>query len=169
MYLLFETSPDWSQGWRDIFFFYLDFGCGAVSSNVLIICAVYWSLGRRGYFGFSNVVLVRIWQEDHVSYNPMSGRVVDRYTNRSNVIMYTCLGVSRCRHVRRDRLPAVAGKTFPAFPTQVQRSILRIWQEAHGLIIQSDVWIWELIGRVVNPTCNSVIAHWHIVSTSTYK
>ena len=31
---------------------------GALSSNVFTICAVYWSLGRRGFFGVSNVVLV---------------------------------------------------------------------------------------------------------------
>ena len=31
---------------------------GSLSSNVFTICAVYWSLGRRGYFGVSNVVLV---------------------------------------------------------------------------------------------------------------
>ena len=31
---------------------------GALSSNVFTICAVYWSLGRRGYFGVSNGVLV---------------------------------------------------------------------------------------------------------------
>ena len=33
----------------------------------------------------------------------------------------------------RDRLPAVAGKTFPAFPAHAQPAILRIWKEAHGL------------------------------------
>ena len=31
---------------------------GPLSSNVLTIYAVYWSLGRRGYFGVSNVGLV---------------------------------------------------------------------------------------------------------------
>ena len=31
---------------------------GPLSSNVFTICAVYWSLGRRGYFGVSNVALV---------------------------------------------------------------------------------------------------------------
>ena len=34
------------------------FGGGALSSNIFTICAVYWSLGRRGYFGVSNVALV---------------------------------------------------------------------------------------------------------------
>ena len=34
------------------------FWWGALRSNVFTICAVYWSLGRRGYFGVSNVVLV---------------------------------------------------------------------------------------------------------------
>ena len=36
-----------------------------------------------------------------------------------------------CRDACRDRLPAVAGKTFPAFPAHAQLAILRIWQEAH--------------------------------------
>ena len=31
-------------------------------------------------------------------------------------------------------LKSVAGKTFPAFPTHAQPTILRIWQEAHGPI-----------------------------------
>ena len=56
MYLLFEASPGWLPGWRG--FFLPQFWWGALSSNVLTICAVYWSLGRRGYFGVSNVVLV---------------------------------------------------------------------------------------------------------------
>ena len=54
MYLLFETSP----GWRG--FFLNSIWWGPLSSNVFTICAVYWSLGRRGYFGVSNVVLVFI-------------------------------------------------------------------------------------------------------------
>ena len=37
-----------------------------------------------------------------------------------------------CRDACRDRLPAVAGKTFPAFPAHAQPTILRIWQEAHA-------------------------------------
>ena len=52
MYLLFETSP----GWRG--FFLNSIWWEPLSSNVFTICAVYWSLGRRGYFGVSNVVLV---------------------------------------------------------------------------------------------------------------
>ena len=65
MYLLFEASPgDYQVG--ELFFFNLNFGAlrgggAGVSSNVFTICAVYWSLGRRGYFGVSNVVLVYIW------------------------------------------------------------------------------------------------------------
>ena len=39
-----------------------------------------------------------------------------------------------CRDTCRDRLPAMAGKTFPAFPAHAQTSILRIWQEAHVTI-----------------------------------
>ena len=43
------------------FFFFLPrFGGGALSFNVFTICAVYWSLGRRVYFGVSNVVLVAL-------------------------------------------------------------------------------------------------------------
>ena len=34
---------------------------GPLSSNVFTICAVYGSLGRRGYFGVSNVVLVQYY------------------------------------------------------------------------------------------------------------
>ena len=56
MYLLFETSPGWLPGWRG--FFLTQFWWGALSSNVFTICAVFWSLGRRGYFGVSNGVLV---------------------------------------------------------------------------------------------------------------
>ena len=56
MYLLFEASPGWLPGWRG--FFLPQFWWVALSSNVFTICAVYWSLGRRGYFGVSNVVLV---------------------------------------------------------------------------------------------------------------
>ena len=41
---------------REVFF--NSIWCGPLSSNVFTICAVYWSLGRRGYFGVSNVVLV---------------------------------------------------------------------------------------------------------------
>ena len=40
---------------------------GALSSNVFTICALYWSLGRRGYFGVSNVVLV--FQNDWFLWN----------------------------------------------------------------------------------------------------
>ena len=61
MHLLFETSPGWLPGWRVFLFWFLflpRFGGGALSSNVFTICAVYWFLGRRGYFGVSNVALV---------------------------------------------------------------------------------------------------------------
>ena len=36
-----------------------------------------------------------------------------------------------CRDACRDCLPAVAGKTFPAFPSVCAPAILHIWQEAH--------------------------------------
>ena len=57
MYLLFETSP----GWR--VFFFNSIWWGPLSSNVFTICAVYWSLGRRGYFSVSNGVLVYSWEQ----------------------------------------------------------------------------------------------------------
>ena len=38
---------------------------GPLSSNVLTIYAVYWSLGRRGYFGVSNVGLVYSFRARH--------------------------------------------------------------------------------------------------------
>ena len=44
-------------------FFLSRFGGGALSSNVFTICAVYWSLGRRGYFGDSNVVIVPLCKQ----------------------------------------------------------------------------------------------------------
>ena len=37
-----------------------------------------------------------------------------------------------CRDACRDRLSAVAGKTFQAFPAHAQPAISRIWQEANG-------------------------------------
>ena len=40
--------------------FFPQFWWGALTSNVFTICVVYWSLGRRGYFGVSNVVLVMV-------------------------------------------------------------------------------------------------------------
>ena len=58
------------------------------------------------------------------------------------------------RHARasgacQDRLPAEAGKTFPAFPAHAQPAILRIWQEAHEFdynawmaIIWWYDWVW---------------------------
>ena len=41
-------------------FFFNSIWWGTLSSNVFTICAVYWSLGRRGYFGISNGILVLI-------------------------------------------------------------------------------------------------------------
>ena len=43
------------------FFFFNSIWWGPLSSSVFTICAVYWSLGRRGYFGVSNVVLVQYY------------------------------------------------------------------------------------------------------------
>ena len=66
---LFETSPGWLQDWRG--FLYRRFGGGALSSNVFTICAVYCYLGRRGYFGVSNVALVSIYLQPLVAYELM--------------------------------------------------------------------------------------------------
>ena len=44
---------------KGFFFFLPQNGGGALSSNVFTICAVYWSLDCRGYFGVSNVALVK--------------------------------------------------------------------------------------------------------------
>ena len=53
----------------DFFKFFLpQFGGGALSSNIFTICAIYWSLGCRGYFGVSNVVLVENMLEMFLSY-----------------------------------------------------------------------------------------------------
>ena len=37
-----------------------------------------------------------------------------------------------CRDACQGRLPAVVGKTIPAFPANAQPAIWRIWQEAHN-------------------------------------
>ena len=68
---------------------------GPLSSNVFTICAVYWSLGRRGYFGVSNVVLVfsensnltlfNLWTlflsiAIKIAFGPHTLRCIDRYS-----------------------------------------------------------------------------------------
>ena len=59
MYLLFENSPGWLLGWR----FVRGWGVGEHSAPMfLLFGAVYWSLGRRGYFGVSNVAHVIIYK-----------------------------------------------------------------------------------------------------------
>ena len=68
MYLLFETSPGWLPGWRG--FFFNSIWWGALSSNVFTICAVYWSLGRRGYFRVSNGVLVITCDSEVIMFSP---------------------------------------------------------------------------------------------------
>ena len=65
IYLLLETSPGSLLGWR---FFLPRFGGGELSSNVFAICAEYWSLGRRWYFGVSNVALVLQWWDAEISH-----------------------------------------------------------------------------------------------------
>ena len=69
MYLLFETLPGWLLGWRVFFFFFLLYffrvwvrGLYLVGEHsapmYLLFGAIYWSLGRRGYLGASNITLV---------------------------------------------------------------------------------------------------------------
>ena len=43
-----------------------------------------------------------------------------------------------CRDACRDRLPAVAGKTFPASPVNAQLPIFHIWKEAHDVNSDND-------------------------------
>ena len=57
-----------------------------------------------------------------------------------------------CRDAYRDRYPAVAGKTFPAFPAHAQPAILRIWQEAHW---GRSAWYWQR-----NLSCRLLGAGW---------
>ena len=55
--------------------------------------------------------------------------VTDFKGNR-NIAITACITAraSRmCRDACRDRYPAVAGETFPAFPAHAQTAILRIW------------------------------------------
>ena len=52
------------------YFFLTSIWWGSTSSNVFTICAVYWSLGRQGYFGVSNVALVLFWFEFHWNLFP---------------------------------------------------------------------------------------------------
>ena len=54
-----------------------------------------------------------------------------------------------CRDACRNSLPAVAGKTFPAFPAHAQRAILCFWQEAHGCQSTSSE---EEIGKALRPS-----------------
>ena len=73
------------------------FWWGPLSSNVFTICAVYWSLGRRGYFGVSNVVLVLISWEwcglvywciyASLSLNELNGTIWNHYAAVSQVIV----------------------------------------------------------------------------------
>ena len=66
------------------------------------------------------------------------------------------------RDVCRDRLPAVAGKTFPALPMHAQHSILRIWQEAHGTkadslwYISKYVFQWFFFLEILSSMLNDI-------------
>ena len=48
--------------------------------------------------------------------------------------------------------PAVAGKTFPAFPAHAQPAVIRIWKEAHYVTLLS--WWGESTGDWWNPLTN---------------
>ena len=60
-----------------------------------------------------------------------------------------------CRNACRDRQPAVAGKTIPAFPAYARPVILRIWQEAHN----RAPLITEDMATIVSVT--STRENWH--------
>ena len=85
MYLLFETSPGWRGFFNSIWW-------GPLSSNVFTICAVYWSLGRRGYFGVSNVGLVsyaiqiRNIHEPH--WSPVGWQIFSWYFRSAIIMLY---------------------------------------------------------------------------------
>ena len=120
---LFETSPGWLPGWRIFFFFLPWFGGGALSSNVFTICAVYWSLGRRGYFGVSNVALVSV----------------------SFSISFSFKWIVACRlwviYVREDRLwlHSLYGLYGPRFPLSPERPLNLI---THSLVAYKSIHTW---------------------------
>ena len=72
-------------------FFFKPFWWGALSSNVFTICALYWSLGRRGYFGISNVVLVVL---SNTFRNLKNNLVVKRKLKDICSLQYVQKGVS---------------------------------------------------------------------------
>ena len=59
MYLLFKTSPGWLLGWR--------FFSGGGGGGHWAPMSIYWSPGRRGYFGVSNVALVTHCGRDNMA------------------------------------------------------------------------------------------------------
>ena len=86
---------------------------------------------------------VKLW----VAHAPgMPGTFFPPLTSKGNhyIAIPACITsrASRtCRDACRDRLPTVAGKTFPAFSAHAQPAILRIWQEAHGMVYPYDIFI----------------------------
>ena len=87
MYLLCETSPGWLPDWRVFFCVcgrggvggwgwrsgggpYLDLTEEHSVPMHLLLGAVYWYLGRLGYFGVSNVtlVIIQLWLYSVVKY-----------------------------------------------------------------------------------------------------
>ena len=59
------------------------------------------------------------------TYSPAADFKGNRYLAITACI--TARASRTCRDACRDRLPAVTGKTFPAFPAHAQPVILRIW------------------------------------------
>ena len=59
-------------------------------------------------------------------------------------------GGRTCRDACRDRLPTVAGKTFPPFPAHVQPAILSFWQETH--VIDSMLVYLIVLGKKGAPS-----------------
>ena len=70
-----------------------------------------------------------------------------------------------CRDACRDRLPAVAWKTSPAFPAHAQPAHLHIWQEAHvqhNPYASARFWFntllsWRYLGDFLNAIFNLVL------------
>ena len=73
-------------------FFLPQFWWGALSSNVFTICAVYWSLGRRRYFGVSIVVLV--WIVKLYIFTPNCAKCCSQRSNLWSVWNSSCNGLA---------------------------------------------------------------------------
>ena len=68
MYLLFETSPGWLQGWRVVVFFTSIWRGSTLLQCIYYLRRVLISIGRRGYFGVSNFrSCSHLWGNDKLS------------------------------------------------------------------------------------------------------